>query len=139
MTIEEQMRRLIGKLIHHQWLLVLCGSPTPDQEQSKRRSRDVRPGDWVVELSTFHRNVAPVCGRFILKRREVPDDVAKNAADWGDEPLPTYDRWYIETPAGTLQRWWNCEFVAAACPLLDSDDVDEPATWARAALSRHGL
>lgn len=134
-TMQEQLARELGKLIHHAHLLSCCGNPSPNQAAAFERSSNPQPGDWVVETSTFYRHGGPVVGRLMTTREEPGGDATWDVERDGPRPLVRF--WYIELPDGTRARWCNANFVASSSPPRSDEAHD--AEWLTEALRRHGL
>lgn len=65
------------------------------------------PGNMVIETSTmFLRSRDPRGIGWLVKTAREPFP-----GDYGDEPAPLEDVWYIECLDGVIYRWTNAQFV----------------------------
>jgi len=71
--------------------------------------KDVEEGQLVIETSTiFHRSRDAHGIGWLTGKTVEPYPVGD---DWGDEPVPMEDVWYIKCFDGNIYRWTNADFV----------------------------
>lgn len=123
-------------LLTAKFLFEVVLNPQSIRAELRARLLKPRPGDWVVEI---HRGMtkleACAVGRLILGR------VEPCSGEWGDEPTPTEDIWYIESAEGKLVRWRECQFMTLP-DFHDPSHQDlsgEKELWVAKAIERHGL
>lgn len=125
----------IAELIHTLWSAVCVGNQAPIVKDLFERMDAPIPGDWVMEMSTYHRGARHELtglGRLIKVVREARTDLP----EWDvtrDGPYPERDVWYIQqATTGKLVTWENCMFKASPCD-------NAGAEWVMDAKRRHGL
>lgn len=141
---EAQLLRFVAEAGHAAYMATLVGDPAPIVKRMGDRIRDPRPGDVVLETSTFYqRNWRPsALGQLILTRDEpfldrVEFCEAHLDGDYWNDPDETYPEfaarhtervWYLRPLAGVggpcLHRWSNASFIALPV-------TDEPALTGR--------
>lgn len=120
---QRNTQRTLARLMRKLFDISMSGAPTDRQREAYERASRPMPGDLVLELTSFHRDLFEGTGRLILSREE----------PCGGEGA-TERVWYVENLDGSLARWVNATFVAA--PIEPTDD---PKSWALEAANRHEL
>lgn len=121
--IQSEVETLHALLVEHAHQLMRAvgvGNPCEAVKAQLEQMKDPRPGDLVVESSSWHRH---------HKDRQNVGRLVQILDDRGDETV------FIEALDGTLVRWRNAEFLR----LFPGRFINRDAGWVEDALRRHRL
>jgi hypothetical protein len=113
--MNDMMRKLnslaidIQASVYNSYRATLIGANIYVVNSLYERFKDVRPGDLVVETTTFHMPGRAAIDAVGYLRRVVWEPIA----EWDDEPRPTEKVFYIRTLDGREYRWTNADFISA--------------------------
>lgn len=116
----EQIARAIVLSNYHAYVNTLVGTAPQCVHDLTNRYRDIRPGDFVIEITTAlmfdrGRSSLDAVGQ-LLRITQEPADFGDPEFIWNEEeegcPHPTERCTYIRTFDGREFRWTNASFIS---------------------------
>jgi hypothetical protein len=113
-----RLLRLLAVNAHQAYLLSLGGNPSGRQRDTCEAMRNPKPGDVVLEISTFYRrsieerNCVGVLDRIAMEEVDFPGDTREEILAQFDGVWPTERVWYLRGYDGNEHRWTNAAFIA---------------------------
>jgi hypothetical protein len=106
---EEQLLQIAAVSAYAVYSACLVGNPAPKVQSLLAALEDLRPGDWVLEISAgCWRDPENALGRLL---RIDWEPVRPAEPEFGETAAPTEQVVYLETLAGQEFRWHNARFI----------------------------